>query len=576
MKINLNNINKQQLYTYILALLGFFILFSYMWFRFIRTRLPREIPYTLTLLSFFIIIIIISSLMYVLYRLKYPKQQLSQSFYNLLKTLSLILKPLETLDNFLKKNVKIQRYILVIFANIIAKFTLYISKKNTYLFNVFFILPKIVILLVFIFDIFYIHKIELFYYFLLLNLIPLIFSYFIYTLKKLVENYTLYLEQRFYIKMISTDKEYEEGTKDFMCAIHNLKDDKDFDNAPFFLGIESLKDIRFFIDIQAYNLIFEYDLYEYTCIEKALAREEYANKHNLVLHSFRVLTPNFDKVSIKLREEFEDIIPKVIYIHAFLDVLNNVTKITFNKSWINKLILIGYIICWTYILMVSIHTLNLEDILALIENSYKNVPNPFTDIPNNHEETILLGFAYSTSTKDSDKLDYTHNPNAIHHNTYVTIQGDQRLVFGMLTSLTEGTIVLSEKQPFDFDNKNKKQYFTTFKQPFLLNNKEYFKPLDTCILEDGRVINQQQIGHDYITIPEVKQKLEQQIETKVIPQIEKDGGHVFVYTGLGVTHDDIIREQKVAKYFKDYLFIKKQLDESKLQRTLKGIKKNRR
>ena len=105
--------------------------------------------------------------------------------------------------------------------------------------------------------------------------------------------------------------------------------------------------------------------------------------------------------------------------------------------------------------------------------------------------------------------------------------------------------------------------------------------MGTCTLNDGLVVNQQQIGNNYITTPQVKDILKQQIETKVIPQIEKDKGHVYVYSGQGITkdniqdimkNDDLDREQEVARGFKEYINLKKQFNDKKLQKTLQHLK----
>lgn len=172
MKINLNNINKQQLYMYIFSLVGFFMFSFYIWVRFIRTRLPREIPYTLTLVSFFILICIITSLIYILYRMLRPKVP-SQIILEILQYLRLNLRPLEILDNLLKQKGRLQYKIIFIFSYFIEKYNLFKDIINYKFYFYLNIIPQIIILFSFIFDIFYMRKIEYFYYILLLNLIPL-------------------------------------------------------------------------------------------------------------------------------------------------------------------------------------------------------------------------------------------------------------------------------------------------------------------------------------------------------------------------------------------------------------------
>lgn len=53
MTLNTNNI-KKNIFNCLLILLGFFLVMYYIWFRFIRERLPRDIPFNLTFINFFI------------------------------------------------------------------------------------------------------------------------------------------------------------------------------------------------------------------------------------------------------------------------------------------------------------------------------------------------------------------------------------------------------------------------------------------------------------------------------------------------------------------------------------------
>ena len=382
MKITTYN---KKFYNYILASVGFLMFVSYIWLRFIRERLPRDIPFDLTLISFFILIIIIITLGFIIYRIKNPKVP-PKFIYDFIQILIKILKPLEYFDDLLKQKGNVQQRILHIVFFLIKKYKLYNSIKNYRLFFILNVIPKILLLTVFMIDIFFLHKIEYFYAFILLNIIPLFYIYIIYTLKKQAEIYTLYLEKAFYIDIISTIEEEDNNIKDFMCQIINLKNHPDDEVDPWNPAIP-FKDVRFFIDMQACNLVFDYDLYEYTCVETDYGREEYAKKHNRNIPiTSREYIPNFDDVSIILRKEFEDIIPKVVYIKAFLRVYDNIIKPKMLKNWSNFFIILGYIICWTYILIVSFHTLNLLDLINIVENTCSNMPEPFTEIAINLDD----------------------------------------------------------------------------------------------------------------------------------------------------------------------------------------------
>jgi hypothetical protein len=234
------------------------------------------------------------------------------------------------------------------------------------------------------FDIFILNKIQLFYYFILLNIIPLLYLYIIYTLKKQLEIYTLYLENHFYIAMISTSEdEDKEAVALFMCPVNNLKmhSEEEHDG----MGGGTFKDVRFFILMQANNLIFDYKMYEYTCVETDYARKEYVKKYQPMVPVFYRYhyIPNFDEISVLLRKEFEYIIPKVVYLKAFLEVNDDITKPNFIGGRSNMLLLCGYICCWLYILLVSFHTLNILDVLEFL-TSFQDYENPFTSIFEKH------------------------------------------------------------------------------------------------------------------------------------------------------------------------------------------------
>ena len=101
-----------------LIFLGIIILSLYLWNRYIRERLPREIPMNLSTLG--IIVLIYISLIYAVLIILLITQYETKN--DLLKNIvNIIYKPLKILDQTLKKNVivnfyytKIQKFILTV------------------------------------------------------------------------------------------------------------------------------------------------------------------------------------------------------------------------------------------------------------------------------------------------------------------------------------------------------------------------------------------------------------------------------------------------------------------------------
>lgn len=353
---------KNIFYTWILFCIGLIYILYYIWVRFIRERLPKPIPYNLNFLGFLIIIIIIIIFIYFIYNIKYPKHP-TKNMLELLSILSKLLEPLKILDTTIKN----ERKLLIIFAYIINKLTLYNCNRNNQLILLVQFIPKFIVLFSFILDVFYFKKIEIFYFVILINLIPLIFTYIVYSVKKTLELTIQYLEKNYMIYLLTTFE--DEQKLNFMYSIFNLKYNDD----------ETLN-LRFFIAAQADSLVFEHDPYSFDCIETDYAREAFANKYNLVLPSSREFIPNYDNISRELSKEFHCLIPKVILLQAFTDIyIINIKQP--HKVNLVLIILSSYLICWLYILTVSLHTLDLSYLLQALQLTWLKVANPFTELP---------------------------------------------------------------------------------------------------------------------------------------------------------------------------------------------------
>ena len=104
------NVNKNKLNQFLLILLGIIMFLSYLWLRFIRVRMPREIPLNLSFYGMIIITFICIILIYAIFT-KYFNTKIKEK--NLIY--EFILKPLKELDKYSKKYIAPEQLFFKIF-----------------------------------------------------------------------------------------------------------------------------------------------------------------------------------------------------------------------------------------------------------------------------------------------------------------------------------------------------------------------------------------------------------------------------------------------------------------------------
>ena len=255
--------NRSKINQFLLILLGLNMVSLYLWFRFIRARLPREIPFHLSFLGmiilFFICSIYIYCLFLILKRNKHknynPFQNIpfiffenaiciqNQDYYNILKQnrekqiseeKKLSEEPIFTIffKFFLSPLVQLDYVVKNYFGKIeeIIK-KLIFFKKTSKLLILFELFPKIVISLVLLIETFYFHYLSLLYKVILLGIFILVEKYFIFSIKKIQEKLislvekTIYIEIEYHlaVELIHLFPEllplyYDEDEKDYLYA----------------------------------------------------------------------------------------------------------------------------------------------------------------------------------------------------------------------------------------------------------------------------------------------------------------------------------------------------------------------
>jgi hypothetical protein len=321
----------RNLYYFLVVLSGTTITSWIIWTRFIRERLPRDIPNDLTESKFYLLLYICGIYLYIIKSLLIPKEPISL----IVKMIKILYTPLVTLDESIKNN----RYILKIYNKML---TFAMKRVDTFTFSQmkmlyisYNILPRAFLVTLLCINVFYFHKLELIYDFILIGLIPLFHRYIKYSFKYAKEQYIKNLTDRYRCIWVSdinytkVDWEYNPET-----MLHHDKE----------LSIEE------YVNIQVENYLSNNDekiRYE----GNAYTKEEILIQYTIDKYKdIKVDLTSEDYVIIK--KEFDETMPILLQLSISLEIYSTISSISKIKN-IRILIYSLYFICWAYILLVS-------------------------------------------------------------------------------------------------------------------------------------------------------------------------------------------------------------------------------
>lgn len=354
---NIININ------HVLVTLGFILFSSFIWLRFIRERLPKIIPFNLSLLGFIFLIYICLIYAYVVVSLirESSKQNILIS-----KVIDMLYKPLETFDNSWKNISYIKPYYYVIIKYLVTYYE-YVFKNNDF-YIIFGILPRIILVSVLYIDIFWFYKLQYIYKFLFLGIFLFLNRYIIYSLKmwkeKITINLNLYIETitvlyRRDIMGFYLEKAIEDGTYDPNDPDWDLEDE-----IPPTFAI-SLKN---YVEIETKSIINDNENLWYRINTTDLSAQNYHK------NSMKNKNDYYKEIN-RLKLELKPIIQTNIILEY-----SNISKNMQEFINIRILIFTNYLLCWLYILIISLPSLNITHLLILIFllKTLKEIEEPFT------------------------------------------------------------------------------------------------------------------------------------------------------------------------------------------------------
>jgi hypothetical protein len=198
----------------LIEFIGFIFLLSFIWVIFIYKRLPRDIPFNLSLISLIGLSLICILCAYYIYRIYKPS--ISNEWINVLRPLAqLLLKPILQFNHFLLSK-EITRNVMKILLILLYKnFKIHLIHNNKLYIHAFLtIIPQIIIVICLIIDCFYFKKLYLIYTCVLIITYPLIVRYLMYIYETIRLYDTELLDKYFIIEITSEDIIYKENDYD--------------------------------------------------------------------------------------------------------------------------------------------------------------------------------------------------------------------------------------------------------------------------------------------------------------------------------------------------------------------------
>jgi hypothetical protein len=331
----------------LLVLIGLSLMSFYIWLRFIRVRIPRDIPFEDFSLTVIIILTIVVLLFFIftliaLYNLIHASSYRDYTvfLYNnflryvgkffkerttLIRFIAFIVKPLVVMEMSIKEHPTIGSYYKKLLLKIVNLFPLYEKKAldNFYrdMYFILFLVIKIILLTVFCTDIFYFHRLYFIYKVIPLGICILLMQYFLYALKYYVEKQTQFLEST-------------------VCAVNSEEWAK---NAGYLEGeaeelniADDCMESRRFIEEQVHCIYAYGKFYLFSAGPNISYRKECYEKFN----------ESYDETGKRLNKIIaEEILPAAAVLHWF-EVSKKKTLILKTKLIINFV----YLICFSYLL----------------------------------------------------------------------------------------------------------------------------------------------------------------------------------------------------------------------------------
>ena len=377
---------KNLFYSSRLIFLGFLIFSFYFWSRFLRHRNSKYLPLDLSVLKFFILLYTCLIFLYIVLSLLF----LRKGNAIIEKIIDWGFIPLNEFDKFLKNIPIIKRFYKKILFSSIPKLEYLIIETDLF-FIILWIFPRLILLAALYIDVFLFHQLHYKYYVVLVGLLLFFNRYFKYSLKftklQLITYYTNY------IHCIIT--EYCPGVHPSELAPDYDPNDPDEDEYIEYMSLP----LDIFIEHQTKSIVYKKITrkmqficptpkltdklwIKYVGHKDPLIRlnqklpESYTNKFgNNSSDCYQKACDLIFKKHYKFKHK---VIEKIMKISLLIEFYNKTSNQDETIKKIKILIYTLYFICWLYVLIISMETLDINKLFETINETWEGIVEPFS------------------------------------------------------------------------------------------------------------------------------------------------------------------------------------------------------
>lgn len=375
--------NNYKSISYII--IGFIMLLSlsvFMYKRLVTEHLLRNIPFMLTEVWFYILMVFCINYLYAI-KLSIKPSLKNIRILKLFSRLAYLLIPLLFLDKVLKTNKYTYKLTMKAIKYIVPPHggkgqRIFLITAN--------LLPRVILVIIFISDVFWFSKLNNFYTYIFLGLLPLVYTYHKFTMYQIKELAIEHLESFYDYVDISelgwddintTEEEDDDGV---LQEVVLESEWKPHPRNKYHFHVVSMREY-FQIELEkrideCENNYAEHDLYEFD--PSPLAKDDFRNHYRKINNKFDSLKK---EDYVLLHKEFNSIAPHINHLNFRLHYLPQNEKRKY-ITMLNLVIYGLYVFGWGYILIKSINTLDDLPITMSMMNSIKNYLieiNPFTN-----------------------------------------------------------------------------------------------------------------------------------------------------------------------------------------------------
>lgn len=294
------------------------------WFRFLKSRLPKDIPFSMLVLSFFVILCSTMVYAYIIYRLLKP----SKSNKLLKEIQGYFLAPLKELNNFLLGYHNIENVFIPVY-KYINNISLFYLVTN--------ILPRIITVIALFIDIFMMTKFQYTYKVIYITLVPLVTRYFIYSLSMIKDHWITMLS--LIIRPVSTP--YVIGVHPDEWPENQTEDTEEYDILPDFMNLP----LDVFIPYQINYIVSGQKPPAY----HVHTTKEMYKKYRIEFNVKELMSEHLKIIDDRISNEIEKILSLAVFILSY-----EKAQMTYKYLRNIKIILYAsYIICWSYFLYLA-------------------------------------------------------------------------------------------------------------------------------------------------------------------------------------------------------------------------------